>query len=65
MHIKATLSVLLGNCPRNYLKAIKKVILLSMHRQTASRLLYDALYITINRKNEHVKTHNHLKYVKI
>ena len=36
-----------------------------MHRQTASKLLYDVLDITINRKNEQVKTHNRLKYVQI
>ena len=44
---------------------MKLVILLGMSRQTASKLLYDALYTTINRKNEQLKTHNHLKYVEI
>ena len=34
-----------------------------MHRHPASKLLHGALYITINRKNEQVKTHNWLKYV--
>ena len=34
-----------------------------MHRHPASKFLHDALYITINRKNEQVKTHNWLKYV--
>ena len=42
----------------------KKSFLLGMHRQTASELLYDVLYITINRKNEEVKTHNRHKYIK-
>ena len=36
-----------------------------MHRQTASKLLHDALYITINTKNEQVKRNNRLKYVQI
>ena len=36
-----------------------------MHRQTAFKLLYDILYITINRKNEQIKAHNRLKYVQI
>ena len=31
----------------------------------ASKLLYDVLYITINRKNQQVKTHNYRKFVKI
>ena len=35
----------------------KKFLLLGMHRQTAFKLLYDVLYITINRKNEQVKKH--------
>ena len=39
--------------------------LLGMHKQTVFKLLYDVLYITMNRKNEQVKTHNRLKYVKI
>ena len=39
--------------------------LLSIHMETASKLLYDVLYITINRKNEQVKIHNCHKYVKI
>ena len=39
----------------------KKSFLLGMHRQTASELLYDVLYITINRKNEEVKTHKYIK----
>ena len=38
-----------------------------MHRQTASKLLHDALYITMNtknkQKNKQVKTNNRLKYV--
>ena len=37
--------------------------LLSIHMQTAFKLLYDVFYITINRKNELVKTHNHHKFV--
>ena len=36
-----------------------------MDGQTAFKLLYDVLYITINRKNEQVKPPNHLKYVQI
>ena len=39
--------------------------LLSIHMQTAFKLLYDVLYITINRKNKQVKTHNCHKYVEI
>ena len=31
----------------------------------ASKLLYDVLYITINRKTQQVKTHNYCKFVKI
>ena len=41
------------------------VFLLGMHRQTASKVLYDVLYITINREDEQIKTHNHHKYAKI
>ena len=46
-------------------KVIKKVILLGMPIQTAFKLLYDDSYITINGKNEQVKTHNHYKYIQI
>ena len=36
-----------------------------MHRQDLSILLFDVLDITINRKNETLKTHNCLKYAQI
>ena len=39
--------------------------LLSIHKQTTSKLLYVIFYSAINRKNEQVKTHNHCKFVKI
>ena len=35
-----------------------------MHRQTASKLLYDALYFNISKK-EHAKIHKHFLYTQI
>ena len=49
----------------HWLVSLLVFLLLGMHKQTVFKLLYYVLYITVNRKNEQVKTHNRLKYVKI
>ena len=49
----------------HWLVSLLVFLLLGMHKQTVFKLLYYVLYITVNRKNEQVKTHNRLNYVKI